>query len=120
MAGNFSAGPVRIKSPNTRSEEESANKTGDAPQVVDNPTASKVNITSGREPPFLCPSPVNHCRVDNGRDDGAELRGMMSSGLVDSDDNHLEAKYAANSHLSARAPETMVEAVAQKTKPKNQ
>ena len=89
MAGNFSAGPVRIKSPNTRSEEESANKTPDAPQVVDNPTASKVNITSGREPPFLCPSPVNHYRVDNGRDDGAEMRKRMSSGLIDADHNHL-------------------------------
>ena len=39
---------------------------------MDYPTASKVDITIDGEPTFLRPSPVNHYRVDNGRDDGAE------------------------------------------------
>ena len=39
---------------------------------MDHPAASKVNIAIDREPTFLRPSPVNHYRVDNGRDDGAE------------------------------------------------
>ena len=56
---------------------------------MDDPTASKVNIAIDREPTFLRPSPVNHYRVDNGRDEGAENKEGVRVVIV----VHIDYKY---------------------------
>ena len=83
VARDVSDSPVLIKSPDPRPQEESSNKATDSAQVMDNSTAGEVNVAIDCQPTLICPGPVNHHGVDNGGDDGAEMRhnGRQSADL---------------------------------------